>query len=139
LKHICSTSGSGLSPLEQTVPKPPSKVTFQFASLPEVAIEMKDEKIILQTDSVKVRIMELDRGETAPLHRHSHISDHMFGLSGEILVRMRNPDQDCLLTAGAHCTVEAGRAHQVLNKRKDQTAKYLLVQGVGPYDFLPDI
>lgn len=99
---------------------------------------MSNEEVVLQTDDVRVRIIELAPGETTALHRHSQITDHMFGLSGEILVRKLNPDESCTLVAGDRCKVSPGRYHQVLNPQKGQTAKYLLIQGIGPYDFLTD-
>ncbi len=97
---------------------------------------MKKEEIIIQTANVKVRVIELLPGEVAPLHHHTEITDTMFGLSGEIVVRMKNPEGQVLLTPGARCTVDAGRVHQVGNNLEAETSAYLLVQGVGQYDFI---
>ncbi len=99
---------------------------------------MKKEQIILQTENVKVRIMELWPGEETPLHHHTEITDNMFGLTGEILVMMKNPDERVVLTPGVHCTVATGRRHQVANHRKSENSTYLLVQGVGTYDFIKE-
>lgn len=99
---------------------------------------MKNEEIIIQTENVKVRIIELQPGEIAPFHYHTEITDNMFGLSGEIIVNIRKPEKQIILTPGVRCKIEVGRVHQVINNRKDETSKYLLVQGVGTYDFIKE-
>ena len=97
---------------------------------------MKKEQIIIQTENVKVRIMELEPGEVTPWHHHTEITDTMFGLTGEILVMMKNPEERQVLTPGCRCTVATGRIHQVTNNLRSENSSYLLVQGVGTYDFI---
>ena len=97
---------------------------------------MKKEQVIIQTETVKVRIMELEPGEVTPWHHHTEITDNMFGLAGEILVMMKNPEERRLLSPGGHCTVATGRVHQVTNNLQSGNSSYLLVQGVGTYDFI---
>ena len=97
---------------------------------------MKKEEIILQTEDVKVRIIELQSGESGPFHFHTEITDHMFGVSGEIIVSMKNPAEKIVLKPGVRCTIEPGRIHRVNNNLKNETSQYLLVQGVGAYDFI---
>ncbi len=99
---------------------------------------MKKEEIIIQTENVKVRVIELLPDEVAPFHHHTEITDTMFGISGEIIIRMKNPEEQVLLTPGVRCTVATGRTHQVVNLLKTETSKYLLVQGVGRYDFIKE-
>lgn len=97
---------------------------------------MKKEEVIIQTEDVKVRIIELQPGEITPFHYHTEITDNMFGISGEIIVSMKNPEEKILLTPGIRCKVETGRIHQVTNCLKTEISEYLLVQGVGKYDFI---
>ena len=97
---------------------------------------MKKEEIIIQTDDVKVRIIELQSGESGPFHFHTEVTDNMFGISGEIIVSMKNPIEDITLKPGVHCTIEPGRVHCVTNNLKKETSIYLLIQGVGTYDFI---
>ncbi len=99
---------------------------------------MKQEEIIIQTDDVKVRIIELQPGESGPSHFHTEITDNMFGISGDIIVSMKNPAENITLKPGVHCTIEPGRVHCVRNNLKYETSKYLLVQGVGTYDFIKE-
>ena len=100
------------------------------------ASNMKKEEIIIQTSDVKVRIIELQPGESGPFHFHTEITDNMFGISGEITVSMKNPLETVTLKPGVHCTIAPGRVHCVTNSQKKEASKYLLVQGVGTYDFI---
>jgi quercetin dioxygenase-like cupin family protein len=95
---------------------------------------MKEMEMIAQTDAIRVRVMALSPGELAAWHYHTQVTDHIFCLTGTILVRMRNPDQKVRLTPGERCLVETRRVHQLENL-EDFEASYLLVQGIGKYDF----
>ena len=97
---------------------------------------MEKEETIIQTSDVKVRIIELGSGESSPFHFHTEITDNMFGISGEIIVNMKEPMEEIALKPGIRCKIEPGRVHRVRNNLKDETSKYLLVQGVGTYDFI---
>ena len=99
---------------------------------------MKKEEILIQTRDVQVRIIELKAAEMTPYHHHTEITDNMFGISGEISVQMKDPDEEVLLTPGSRCTVATGRIHRVVNDLQTKTSSYLLIQGVGSYDFIED-
>lgn len=92
------------------------------------------EEVILKTDNVRIRIVHLGPHEVASWHSHSEVTDNMFCLSGRMSVRMKDPDEETFLLPGERCTVAQGREHQVVNAQPEMT-KYLLVQGVGRYDF----
>jgi len=97
---------------------------------------MKNEETLIQTDNVRVRLIELQPGASTPYHSHTEVTDTMFGVSGETLVHMRAPDEEIRLAPGDRCTVETGRVHRVANALEDAPSKYLLIQGVGRYDFI---
>ena len=92
------------------------------------------EEVLIKTDSVSVRIMELEVGEALPWHYHSEVTDQVFALDGEIEIQLRSPDEKVALTPGERCEVSTGRVHRVVNMCQKKT-KYLLIQGVGKYDF----
>ncbi len=95
---------------------------------------MKEVEVILKTDSVRVRIMSLDPREIGEWHYHTEVTDDIFGLTGTILIRWKEPDQEIKLTPGIRCQIKVGKIHQLENVGSDD-AEYLLVQGVGEYDF----
>jgi mannose-6-phosphate isomerase-like protein (cupin superfamily) len=92
------------------------------------------EEVILKTENARVRIIELGPNEIASMHSHNEVTDNMFCLSGKMSVRMKDPDQQTVLLPGERCTVSQGRVHQVVNEQST-ISTYLLVQGVGRYDF----
>ena len=93
-----------------------------------------NEEVILKTENVTVRVLSL-AAEKAPLGTFTTKSlITCFCLSGDILVLLRNPDEEVRLQIGQRCEVYPLRMHQVANMGAKE-AKYLLVQGVGQYDF----
>ena len=97
---------------------------------------MPKEETIIHTQDVRVRVIELGPEEAGAWHYHSETIDTMFCLSGRITVRLMDPSVERLLLPTDRCTVAPGRVHQVLNTSRE-LASYLLVQGVGKYDFNP--
>ena len=95
---------------------------------------MKESEVIVKTDNVRVRIMSLAPREIADWHYHTQVSDDIFCLTGTILVRMKNPDAEVRLSPGQRCQIQIRRVHQLENL-DDREATYLLVQGIGKYDF----
>ena len=96
---------------------------------------MKREESLIQTDTVRVRVMELLPGDATPWHFHREVTDHMVCLTGVIVVHLKQPTARLDLQPGQRCTVEVSRAHQVANDSPTEPASYLLIQGVGQYDF----
>ena len=95
---------------------------------------MKETGVIVKTDTVRVRIMALDPLEIADWHYHTQISDDIFCLTATIIVRLKEPDEEYQLIPGQRCQIKMGRVHQLENL-EDREATYLLVQGIGKYDF----
>jgi len=98
---------------------------------------LPQDEVLIQTDNVRVRVMKLPPGETTPWHFHQQVTDHMICLSGLIEVRLRREEAVYVLQPGQRCTVEVRCVHQVANASTEEAASYLLIQGVGRYDFNP--
>ena len=92
------------------------------------------DEVILETGNVRVRILVLDAGEATAWHFHSEVTDRMLCLQGSIAVEYQDPRESVELVCGERCEVAVTRVHRVVNMTPE-TAKYLLVQGVGRYDF----
>ena len=92
-------------------------------------------EVLIQTEDVQVRVMNLQPGEATLLHHHTEVTDHMVGLAGILRVEVKKPDETIELKPGARCKIPPGRAHQVSNVSSINPASYLLIQGVGRYDF----
>jgi mannose-6-phosphate isomerase-like protein (cupin superfamily) len=95
---------------------------------------MQETEVLVKTDTVRVRIMALAPREVATWHFHTQVNDDIFCLTGRIMVRMQKPDEEIRLSPGQRVRIETDRAHQLENL-EERESTYLLVQGVGLYDF----
>jgi mannose-6-phosphate isomerase-like protein (cupin superfamily) len=84
------------------------------------------------------RIAELQISPTqnVPWHSHSNVQDTFYVIEGELRVFMQDPKEDVRLKPGETYSVRAGRPHLVTNAGKT-SATFLVLQGIGEYDFVP--
>jgi quercetin dioxygenase-like cupin family protein len=93
---------------------------------------------IIKTENVLVRIMELEKGASTDWHFHSEVLDFFVCLKGAIQVETKGPDMVIPLQPGQQTEVTPMKLHRVTNIFADK-AEYLLVQGIGSYDFLLEL
>src|SRR6516162_10265439 len=96
---------------------------------------VKNVETVAAGKDVQARLFTLAPGEVIPWHSHSEIADHFFVLDGELTVETRAPDDCRTLGIGERYQINAGYAHQTSN-RGTRDCRFLIVQGVGRYDFL---
>ena len=96
------------------------------------------QEFIIDTENVRVRVMPLAPGQHTDWHYHTEVTDTMVCLEGGISISMKEPDETFHLYPGQMCQVLPGRVHQVSNPDTGDS-KYLLIQGVGKYDFIASI
>jgi quercetin dioxygenase-like cupin family protein len=84
---------------------------------------------------VQARLFTLAPGETIPWHYHSAVTDWYFVLEGALSVETRAPAARRELAIGESYHIAPKTAHLIAN-RCDTDTRFLLVQGVGAYDFL---
>src|SRR5215471_2547042 len=84
------------------------------------------------------RISELQIGPTqsVPWHFHSNIQDTFYVIEGRLRLFLREPVEDVRLGPGDTYSVRARRPHLVTNAG-DTSATFLVLQGVGEYDYVP--
>jgi mannose-6-phosphate isomerase-like protein (cupin superfamily) len=84
------------------------------------------------------RINELQIGQSqeVPWHYHTKIRDTFYVLQGRVRIRLRDPEGEVYLNPGETTTVEVGRPHCVSNAGEG-SAVFLVLQGMGEYDFVP--
>jgi mannose-6-phosphate isomerase-like protein (cupin superfamily) len=84
------------------------------------------------------RITELQIGPTqkVPWHYHTDVSDTFYVLAGAISVFLQDPKEKVVLAPGQSFAVPPKRPHLVTNAG-DVSAVFLVLQGVGEYDFVP--
>ena len=74
-------------------------------------------------------------GQEVPWHYHSNVTDTFYCLSGCTSVRY-GVTGHATLSPGESVAVAAGTPHQV-SSGADSTCRFLIVQGIGTYDFVP--
>ena len=93
--------------------------------------------VVAKSADVLVREYTLDPGETIPWHHHSEVADHYYGLEGTVVVQTRQPDARHEVAAGQTAMVAPPTVHLVTNATA-APCRFLLIQGVGRYDFVPE-
>jgi quercetin dioxygenase-like cupin family protein len=84
------------------------------------------------------RITELQISPTqkVPWHYHNSVQDTFYVIEGQLRIYLMEPKQDVLLTRGQTFTAAAKRPHLVTNAG-ETSAVFLVLQGIGEYDFVP--
>jgi quercetin dioxygenase-like cupin family protein len=84
------------------------------------------------------RIQELQISPTqqVPWHYHSNVQDTFYVLAGRLRVFLRDPKEEVRLGPGDTYSVQPRRPHLVVNGG-DMSATFLVLQGIGEYDFVP--
>lgn len=85
---------------------------------------------------LRVQVLTLAAGQCVPWHYHTAITDSFVCLEGPMVVETRAPHAVYQLEPGQRCAVAAKTAHYVHGK-DGGPCKFLIVQGVGVYDFMP--
>ena len=98
--------------------------------------EVERLETVAATDTLRVRAYTLATGQEVPWHYHSRISDTFFCLEGTLSVETRAPGPHHVLGTGESCTVPPMTPHRVTGHGGSRV-RFLIVQGVGAYDFCP--
>ena len=84
----------------------------------------------------RINELQLSRTQKVPWHYHTNVQDTFYVLEGKIRVFMRDPKEDIVLGPGQTFTLQPGRPHLVTNAG-ETSATFLILQGIGEYDFVP--
>jgi quercetin dioxygenase-like cupin family protein len=84
------------------------------------------------------RISELQISSTqqVPWHYHSNVQDTFYVLEGTLRLFLRDPKEEVRLAPGETYAVRPGRPHLVTNGGNG-SATFLVLQGIGEYDYVP--
>ncbi len=84
------------------------------------------------------RISELQISPTqkVPWHYHNNVQDTFYVIEGRIRLFLREPMEEVRLGPGETYTVAPRRPHLVTNGG-DGSATFLVLQGIGEYDYVP--
>jgi quercetin dioxygenase-like cupin family protein len=84
----------------------------------------------------RIAELQISPAQKVPWHSHSNVQDTFYVIEGELQLFMQDPKEDVRLKPGETYSVRAGRPHLVTNAGKT-SATFLVLQGIGEYDFVP--
>lgn len=96
------------------------------------------ERRALHAERPGFRISELQISPTqkVPWHYHNNVQDTFYVIEGSIRVFLREPKEEVRLGPGETYSVPPRRPHLVVNGG-DRSATFLILQGIGEYDYVP--
>ena len=84
----------------------------------------------------RINELQISPAQKVPWHYHSNVQDTFYVLEGRIRIFLQNPKEEVRLAPGETYSVPARRPHLVANGG-DTSATFLVLQGIGEYDFVP--
>ena len=84
----------------------------------------------------RINELQISPKQKVPWHYHNNVRDTFYVLQGSIRVFLRDPKEEVRLGPGESYTVEPRRPHLVVNGGA-ASATFLVLQGIGEYDFVP--
>ncbi|MGA8699919.1 MAG: cupin domain-containing protein [Xanthobacteraceae bacterium] len=97
--------------------------------------KVKSVETVLKGSDVQARVFTLAPGEVIPWHYHRESTDHYFVLEGTLSISSLEP---YVMTrnfrVGSSHKIASGKPHLIANG-DDTDCRFLLIQGVGAYDW----
>jgi quercetin dioxygenase-like cupin family protein len=84
----------------------------------------------------KITELQISPIQKVPWHCHTNVQDTFYVLEGRVRLFLRDPREDVTLTPGETYAVRPGRPHLVTNAGST-SATFLVLQGLGEYDYVP--
>jgi quercetin dioxygenase-like cupin family protein len=84
----------------------------------------------------RITELQISKTQKVPWHYHSNVQDTFYVLKGNIRIFMQAPKEEARLAPGQTYSVAPRRAHLVVNGG-EESATFLVLQGIGEYDFVP--
>ena len=84
----------------------------------------------------RISELQISPSQRVPWHYHSRIQDTFYVLEGRLRLFLRDPEEEVPLGPGETYAVRPGRPHLVTNGGS-VSATFLVLQGLGEYDYVP--
>ena len=84
----------------------------------------------------RIQEIQISPKQKVPWHYHNNVQDTFYVLAGTIRVFLQDPKEEVRLAPGETYTVRPRRPHLVTNGGEG-SATFLVLQGIGEYDFVP--
>jgi quercetin dioxygenase-like cupin family protein len=84
----------------------------------------------------RITELQLSPKQKVPWHYHNNVSDTFYVLQGSLRIFLREPKEEVRLAPGETFTAAPRRPHLVTNGGTSSVS-FLVLQGIGEYDFVP--
>ena len=98
--------------------------------------EVEERKSHAERDGFRINELKISTSQQVPWHYHSVIKDTFYVLEGEITINLRDPEETVRIGQSETYEVPAKRPHLVTNT-SSCSARFLILQGIGEYDYIP--
>lgn len=98
--------------------------------------EVERRRFHAERPGFRINELQISPTQQVPWHYHSNIQDTFYVLEGRIRIFLRSPKEEVRLGPGETYSVPPRRPHLVVNGG-DTSATFLVLQGIGEYDFVP--
>ena len=90
----------------------------------------------LERPGFRISELQISPTQSVPWHYHNFVQDTFYVVEGQVRLFLRDPKQEITLGPAEIYSVSAGRPHLVVNGG-DKSATFLVLQGIGEYDYVP--
>jgi len=84
----------------------------------------------------RITEIQISSAQKVPWHYHNNVQDTFYVLKGNLRLFLRDPKEEVRLGPGDTYSVKPRRPHLVVNGGEG-SATFLVLQGIGEYDFVP--
>jgi len=84
----------------------------------------------------RITELQISKAQKVPWHYHSNVQDTFYVLEGELRIFLQDPKEEVCLKPGETYSARPRRPHLVTNAG-EHSATFLVLQGIGEYDFVP--
>jgi quercetin dioxygenase-like cupin family protein len=85
----------------------------------------------------RISELQISPAQNVPWHCHTNIQDTFYVLEGSVRLFLREPKEEVRLKPGDIYAVRPMRPHLVTNDSESSSATFLVLQGIGEYDYIP--
>ena len=103
---------------------------------PSHLIDVDKQAYHLARPGFRIAELTINPTQRVPWHCHSNVQDTFYVLKGQIRLFLRDPKEVVRLAPGETYAVRPQRPHLVINGG-ESAATFLVLQGIGEYDFVP--
>jgi quercetin dioxygenase-like cupin family protein len=84
----------------------------------------------------RITELQISPKQKVPWHYHNNVQDSFYVIAGQLRLFLREPKEEVRLGPGDTYSVAPRRPHLVANGGEG-SATFLVLQGIGEYDFVP--